>query len=174
MVRNTWYRTVAMVGTMVFAAALVVPLTSSPAGADDCTAPTNPVACENTLPGTPGWEDDSDPSIEGFTTAMSTNQGGTVAFKINTSSSDYRVDIYRQGWYGGVGARKVATVQPSVALPQDQPACYSVPSTGLVDCGNWAVSASWNVPSTAVSGVYIARLEITASCLLYTSDAADE
>ena len=24
--------------------------------------------------------------------------------------------------------------------------------TGLVDCGNWAVSARWAVPSTAVSG----------------------
>ncbi len=30
--------------------------------------------------------------------------------------------------------------------------------TGLVDCGNWAVSASWAVPSDAVSGVYIAQL----------------
>ena len=32
------------------------------------------------------------------------------------------------------------------------------PTTGLVDCGNWAVSASWTVPGTAVSGVYIAHL----------------
>ena len=31
-------------------------------------------------------------------------------------------------------------------------------STGLIDCGNWGVSASWTVPSTAVSGVYIAHL----------------
>ena len=31
-------------------------------------------------------------------------------------------------------------------------------TTGLVDCGNWAVSASWTVPSDAVSGVYIAHL----------------
>ena len=32
------------------------------------------------------------------------------------------------------------------------------PSTGLIDCGNWAVSASWTVPTNAVSGVYIAHL----------------
>jgi len=31
-------------------------------------------------------------------------------------------------------------------------------STGLVDCGNWAVSASWTVPSTATSGIYFAKL----------------
>ena len=40
-----------------------------------------------------------------------------------------------------------ATVQPSASLPQTQPACLTDPTTELVDCGNWAVSASWAVPS---------------------------
>jgi len=31
-------------------------------------------------------------------------------------------------------------------------------NTGLIDCGNWSVSATWTIPSTAVSGVYIAHL----------------
>jgi hypothetical protein len=39
-----------------------------------------------------------------------------------------------------------------------QPACQTDSNTGLVDCGNWGVSASWTVPSDAVSGVYIAHL----------------
>ncbi len=39
-----------------------------------------------------------------------------------------------------------------------QPQCITDATTELYDCGNWAVSASWNVPSTAVSGVYIALL----------------
>src|SRR6185312_44917 len=56
------------------------------------------------------------------------------------------------------GARKITTVQPSAPLPQSQPLCAEDTSTGLVDCGNWAVSASWAVPSDAVSGVYIAKL----------------
>jgi len=30
-------------------------------------------------------------------------------------------------------------------------------ATGLIDCGNWAVSGSWTVPATAVSGIYFAR-----------------
>src|SRR4029077_20247724 len=34
-------------------------------------------------------------------------------------------------------------------------------ATGLVDCGNWAESASWAVQNTAVSGVYIAKLHRT-------------
>ena len=44
------------------------------------------------------------------------------------------------------------------SLPQNQPACLTDATTGLVDCGNWAVSASWAVPADAVSGVYIAQL----------------
>ena len=40
-----------------------------------------------------------------------------------------------------------------------QPQCITDATTELYDCGNWAVSASWNVPSTAVSGVYVALLD---------------
>ena len=43
---------------------------------------------------------------------------------------------------------------PSIA----QPNCLANGSTGLIDCGNWAQTAVWNVPSTAVSGVYVAKL----------------
>ena len=122
----------------------------------------NPVACENQLPGDPesDWQPTTpdDPAIEGFATSMSVDVGQTVSFKIKTNSTAYHIDILRIGYYGGDGARKVATIQPSVSLPQSQPACLTQASTGLIDCGNWAVSASWAVPSNAVSGVYIAHL----------------
>jgi hypothetical protein len=122
----------------------------------------NPVAIENTLPGTPQsvWDvtGAGDPSIQGFATDMSVNRGQTISFKVATNSTNYRLDIYRLGYYGGLGARLVATVQPSASLPQSQPACLSDPTTGLVDCGNWAVSASWSVPTTATSGIYLAKL----------------
>ena len=42
--------------------------------------------------------------------------------------------------------------------PSSQPPCDTFADTGLIDCGNWSVSASWAVPSDAVSGVYIAHL----------------
>ena len=54
-----------------------------------------------------------DASIQGFATDISVNRGQTIAFKIDTTSTNYRLDIYRLGYYGGLGARKVATVQPS-------------------------------------------------------------
>ena len=121
----------------------------------------NAVYCENQLTGDPRSEWDvsgsGDPTIQGFATDISVNRGATVRFKISTPASDYRLDIYRLGYYGGMGARHVATVSPSATLPQAQPACLGDSNTGLVDCGNWAVSASWPVPATAVSGIYVAK-----------------
>ena len=102
-----------------------------------------------------------DPSIQGFTTSFSVQPGDTVHFKIATDATAYTIDIYRIGYYGGAGARHIASLTPSATLPQTQPACLTDDATGLVDCGNWAESASWAVPGTAVSGVYIAKLART-------------
>ena len=120
------------------------------------------VACENTKAGNPSSEWDvagaGDAGIQGFATDISVDQGETVRFKVDTAASDYRLDIYRLGYYAGLGARKVATVQPSASLPQTQPACAQEAATGLVDCGNWGESASWAAPADAVSGIYLAKL----------------
>src|SRR5882672_12854462 len=127
-----------------------------------CAAPKNAIEAENCLPGTPAsqWYVDGagSPNIQGFTTDISVNAGQTVFFKISTSAILYRIDIYRMGFYQGQGARLVTSVSPSASLPQIQPQCLTDSSTGLTDCGNWAVSASWAVPSTATSGVYLAVL----------------
>jgi hypothetical protein len=135
---------------------------SNPTPAATCSAPANAVYAENCQAGNPSsqWavQGSGDPSIQGFATDMSVDAGETLDFKINTPAASYSIDIYRLGYYGGAGARRVATVQPSAKLPQKQPACISDTHTGLYDCGNWSVSASWAVPPTAVSGVYLARL----------------
>jgi len=94
----------------------------------------------------------------GFASDMSVNLGGTIRFKVKTTSTNYTVIIFRVGYYQGNGARQIATVNPSATLPQTQPACLTDNATGLIDCGNWGVSASWTVPSTAVSGIYYALL----------------
>jgi hypothetical protein len=133
-----------------------------------CDPPiTNPIACENSLTGTPPsvWDiptqDAGDPSIQGFASDISYAVGATANFKISTPASAYSIVIYRIGYYQGNGARQIATVTPSARLPQSQPACLINSTTGLIDCGNWAVSASWTIPTNAVSGVYIAKLTRT-------------
>ncbi|WP_446744406.1 DUF4082 domain-containing protein [Silvibacterium acidisoli] len=129
-----------------------------------CASPANAIVAENCLTGTDSsqWDvktgDAGDPTIQGFATDISVNQGSTIYFKINTPASAYTITIYRMGYYGGMGARKITTITPSASLPQQQPACNSDTTTGLYDCGNWAVSASWAVPATATSGIYFAHL----------------
>ena len=155
---------VAALASLLCAAAaaffLLAPLTAQVV--DPCSPVVNPIACENSLTGNPASEWDvtgaGDASIQGFATDISVDRGGTVRFKINTPAAAYRLDIYRLGYYGGLGARKVASVLPTAALPQAQPACTVDGSTGLVDCGVWAESASWGVPASAVSGIYVAKL----------------
>ncbi len=127
-----------------------------------CASPANAIEAENCLPGTPQstWDIPSpagDTSIQGFATNISVNKGSLVQFKVDSPSNSWRLDIYRIGYYGGNGARKVATVNPAVPLPQTQPNCLYNQTTGLTDCGNWAVSASWTVPANATSGIYFAR-----------------
>jgi hypothetical protein len=123
-----------------------------------CSAAQNQIEAENCNPGTTGWQVQNlgDLTIQGFATDISVNAGQTINFKINTPATAYHIDIYRMGYYQGNGGRYITTIQPSATLPQTQPACLTDSATRLYDCGNWGISASWAVPSNAVSGIYIA------------------
>ncbi len=158
--------------TVLFASACAPPpMTMEEA----CADPANEIVAENCLQGHPPTEWDingyGDPSIQGFGTDIAINRGETLEFKVDTDSDDYRIDIYRMGYYGGMGARRVDSFEPSATLPQIQPECLRGPipvlaegggletwPAPLVDCGNWAVSASWQAPEDATSGIYFARL----------------
>ena len=122
----------------------------------------NDIVCENSKPGNQlsDWQigGSGDPTIQGFATDVSVTQGSTISFKINTTAKAYTIGIFRLGYYQGLGARQVASVTPSATLPQTQPACMTDATTNLYDCGNWAVSASWQVPANATSGIYFAVL----------------
>jgi len=139
--------------------ALAQSYTSSFTTTDTDACGANPIVAENCLTGNPESEWDvsgiGDESIQGFATDISVNRGNTVDFKVDTDASDWHLDIYRMGYYDGMGARKVATVDGTGA--QSQLDCLTDDSTGLMDCGNWSVSTSWTVPDTATSGIYFAK-----------------
>ena len=125
----------------------------------------NAITIENALPGNPSSEwmisGAGDLSIQGFATDISVNKGNRVHFKIDTDAPAYTIRIYRLGWYNGDGARFMGNGVITATLPQVQPDPISNTTTGLVDCGNWNESAHWDIPSSAVSGIYIARLRRT-------------
>ena len=152
---------VAALNAMVGPALLGGP--SAANAADPCGPSGNKIACENAKPGTDPeiWDiyGAGDASIQGFAADISVNVGQRVDFKIKTDASAYTIDIYRTGWYQGLGARWIDAVPANAAVSRSQPNCITDSTTELYDCGNWGVSASWNVPSSAVSGVYIALLK---------------
>src|SRR3989442_935483 len=85
-------------------------------------AQSNPIVVENALPGTiDTWDitGAGDPTIQGFATDISVNTGQPVNFKIQTDSTNYQIEIYRLGYYGGAGARKMTTLGP-FTQPQNQ------------------------------------------------------
>ncbi|MEU2711512.1 DUF4082 domain-containing protein [Streptomyces sp. NPDC007205] len=168
---NRWSRRIRGVRLAVVAAliwAVLPQAVPAQAASDPCGAGSNPVVCENSKPGSPksDWfSPNAYGDIQGFSTKESVQAGDTVQFKVQ-SKVTYQIEIYRLGWYGGDGAREMSTAaQAAVTYPADyttKPAgCTTKSSTGLVDCGNWPVTATWTVPGNAVSGLYIANLTQT-------------
>jgi len=124
----------------------------------------NAIVLENEKPGTPEsvWQvapGADSMTIQGFTTSMSTNVGGTVDFKINnqTGNANYQINIYRLGYYGGDGATLVTSINHQSGTIV-QPAALVDPTTGLVDAGNWQVTDAWAIPANATSGIYVANV----------------
>ena len=131
---------------------------------------TNRIVLENQLPGSPSTEWDVNGAgtqdIQGFATRASLQPGQSVSFKVRLAKPEpFRIDIYRLGYYGGAGARKIGSAVLTTdahTLAARQPDCHredegaEVP-TQLVDCGNWAVVASFAIPSNATTGLYFGR-----------------
>jgi len=133
------------------------------------TAPTittgNPIQIENAKPGTSDWHTvnvASNHEIEGYSSSTSVNRGGSINLYVNATDSSYTIDVFRMGWYFGLGARRMtAPVQVNAA---QQPACPAVDSsTYLLEC-NWTnpytlqVPGDPNDPTNWPTGVYLVLL----------------
>ena len=120
----------------------------------------NPIQVENSLPGTPGWDDFASvaqqDAISGFASKTSVNHGDSIDFYVTTTSPSFKIDIFRTGWYQGVGARLVQSLGTFPGVHQAIPA--PDPVTGMVSCDHWTKTTTLNVPSTWVTGVYLAKL----------------
>jgi hypothetical protein len=122
------------------------------------------VSVENGLRGTRDWQGAQSSSIEGYTSNVSSAPGGSVEIHVNMpAGGDYRVEVYRLGWYAGAGGRRVACLpsctssKPGFAQPTPAPD----PSTGSLDAG-WPETDVLTVPADWVSGYYVALLRITS------------
>ncbi|HUJ79579.1 MAG TPA: N,N-dimethylformamidase beta subunit family domain-containing protein, partial [Nitrospiria bacterium] len=93
--------------------------------------------------------------ISGYGSRISINHGQSITFYVTTTAPSVDISIYRMGWYGGAGARLMDDMGSFPGVNQTQ--AMPDPTTGIVS-ENWSQTATLNVPSTWVSGVYIARL----------------
>jgi N,N-dimethylformamidase beta subunit-like protein/hemolysin type calcium-binding protein len=125
----------------------------------------SPVVLENRKLGTPGWAAfDLAPgrAIEGYTTP-SAQPGDSLEFHVSTApEATYRILVYRAGYYGSVGARRIACLPSCDGSAQGSE--RSIPTSspeGLVH-GDWPVSQSVAVTQDWVSGYYFAHFELTS------------
>ena len=90
------------------------------------------VAAENQRPGTRDWlltKTRIDPKtkyrcpwIEGYCSRTSGRAGETIEIFVSTNPpSPFTIDLYRMGYYGGTGARQVASLGPFKGDTQPDP-----------------------------------------------------
>lgn len=117
----------------------------------------NPIQIENAKPGSPEWSmfSEAQGEIEGYASATSVNQGESISFFVNTTAATYNIDIFRTGWYGGAGARRVAPTVTRTGIRQVIPT--PDPVTGLIEC-NWTDPYTITIPNDWVSGAYVVKL----------------
>ncbi|MFN8483698.1 MAG: LamG domain-containing protein [Anaerolineae bacterium] len=125
----------------------------------------NPITVENQQPGSDQWElglgnyrvaDDVGKQVEGYASATSVNKGSPITFYVTVKPvQTYTLDIYRMGWYQGLGGRLLQHIGPLSGVTQ--PACPRDASTGLIAC-NWSAGYTLNVPTTWTDGIYLALL----------------
>jgi hypothetical protein len=119
----------------------------------------NAIVEENSLTGTKSWWyplGDKPAILEGFSTQISYLPLDAVEFKLQSPKSipRYSLEIYRLGYYGGLGGRLLSN--QTVSTPKVQPKCSFEELTRTTDCRGWSVSAVWKIPEEAISGVYVA------------------
>jgi hypothetical protein len=137
---------------LVGLAALALAAPASPAA--------NPIQQENALAGSAGWSPFGASVVQGYASEVSVAPGDTLHLHVSAAPrADYRIEVFRLGWYGGLGGRIVACLPgclsyrsgPTYAIPAPDPA------TGAVRAG-WPVTDAVQIGQDWVSGYYVARL----------------
>ncbi|TWU26283.1 hypothetical protein Pla52o_01360 [Novipirellula galeiformis] len=120
---------------------------------------------ENARPGTQQWmlsktRIDPDtkyrcPWIEGYVSHASIMAGETLQVMVSTDPvSEFTIEFYRLGYYGGDGGRLVHTTETL------QGSAQAMPKVGLRRLQNcqWPASFELRIPEDWVSGVYVGKL----------------
>ena len=121
----------------------------------------NPIVVENQQAGTSQWQigsaaTDAGGQIKGYASATSVNKGENITFYVSVNPAQtYTIDVYRMGWYQGLGGRLMQHIGPLSGV--QQPTCPTDPSTGMIEC-QWAPAYTLATQTSWTSGIYLALL----------------
>ncbi|GAC1401547.1 MAG: hypothetical protein NVSMB49_16270 [Ktedonobacteraceae bacterium] len=131
------------------------------------------IALENAHSGTTDWKIPnglgSTGQIQAYAGTTSVLPGQKITFYVSTQIEGihYAIDIYRLGWYKGLGGRLMGGQKGLVGRSQGYyynsthhlvncSTCTIDTSTGLVEA-NWQASYTFNIPNSWTTGVYLAK-----------------
>jgi hypothetical protein len=100
-----------------------------------------------------GFQANSTPNLRGYSSAESVNRGELIGLNISSATPRYVVEVFRTGWYGGMGARLVYTTTMTNGVLRSVPA---PDINGKVDVG-WPQSLAVDT-SAFPSGAYMVVL----------------
>jgi hypothetical protein len=93
--------------------------------------------------------------IEAYASHTSIRVGERLSVYVSTEPADeYKVDIYRMGYYGGKGGRLMRSMGPFQGTPQPTP---EDGERSRIEC-HWKVGFDLEIPKDWVSGVYLGKL----------------
>ena len=109
-----------------------------------------------------GWVPPAVPptNVEGYTSEVSVLPGETVHFHVSTEEGEqYRIEVYRLGWYGGDGARLLVCLPScgSSKLGHRYP-----PPSFAGGSAAWPVTDQLAIPADWSSGYYYALFRVTS------------
>ncbi len=153
-------------GTAAASVSAIVGSLSSPEASGQSHAKPSPIAQENAKPGDRDWQltrvkinrgKYRTSLVEGYCSHQSISAGKSLKFFVSSEPArKVSLDIYRMGYYGGAGARRVMRLGPMASTTQPVPKLGSTPGR-LREC-QWEPSAEFQIPDDWVSGVYLGKL----------------
>lgn len=128
----------------------------------------NPIQKENAKPGTRDWmlskvdvvmnepvELWRSPRIEGYCSETSVSAGETIKVMVSANPvSEFDLEIYRTGYYGGTGGRFMKRFKSIPGKTQPDP---GIGENRLREC-KWEPSVEFKIPKNWLSGVYLGKL----------------
>ncbi|MGA2522032.1 MAG: N,N-dimethylformamidase beta subunit family domain-containing protein [Acidimicrobiales bacterium] len=111
---------------------------------------------ENLRPGTLDWVVSATTQIYGYSDHVSAVSGDVVTLYVDPPAVPYTVELYRMGYYGGLGGRHVWS-SPVLSGSASQPRPTTDPVTFMVEC-QWQPTLRVGIDDAWPPGAYLFKL----------------